>query len=132
MGPDHLQLRRLSITPIRAPNTENSTYFEALGGASWTSGAWTLGFKDYWSPDNFQFFGEFNVIEGSVAYAFTSKLWNFFAPSISGTVGFQSYEYNATTTTTYWNAGGNLWTPPERWSADIRYYDTNYNQHAVL
>ena len=40
-------------------------YFEALGGATWTSGAWTLGIKDYWSPDNFQLFGDSNAIRGN-------------------------------------------------------------------
>ena len=38
------------------PGAEDINYFEALGAASWTGGAWTLGIKDYWSPDNFQFF----------------------------------------------------------------------------
>jgi hypothetical protein len=101
-------------------------YFEALGGASWTSGAWTLGVKDYWSPDNFQTFGNSNAIEGSVAYAFTSKLWNFFTPSISGGVGYQSYEEVASDYT-YWNAGLTLGFL-ERWSADIRYWDTDYDE----
>ena len=63
-----------SITPIPGENGEID-YFEALGGASWTTGAWTLGVKDYWSPDNFQFFGQSNAIEGSVAYGWTNKLW---------------------------------------------------------
>ena len=40
------------------PGAGDIDYFEALGGATWTSGAWTLGVKDYWSPDNAQFFGE--------------------------------------------------------------------------
>ncbi len=105
-------------------NTEID-YFEALAGATWTGGAWTLGVKNYWSPDNFQFFGESNAIEGSVGYAFTGKIFNFFAPSISGTVGFQSYQENADDYV-YWNAGLTLGFM-ERWSADIRYYDTDYN-----
>ena len=128
MGPGHLQLRR----PLLHLSGQNNDidYFEALGGASWTSGAWTLGVKDYWSPDNFQFFGQSNAIEGSVAYAWTNKLWNFFTPSISGTVGFQSYEENADDYV-YWNAGLTLGFH-ERWSADIRYYDTDYNERPVL
>ena len=71
------------------------------------------------------FLANSNAIEGSVGYAFTSKLWNFFTPSISGTVGFQSYEINADDYV-YWNAGLTLGFL-ERWSADIRYYDTDYN-----
>ena len=82
------------------PGANDIDFFEALGGATWTSGAWTLGFKDYWSPDFAQAFGNSNAIEGSVAYAFTSKLWNFFTPSVSATVGFQSYEIMPTTTCT--------------------------------
>jgi uncharacterized protein (TIGR02001 family) len=112
------------------PGASNNDYFEALGGASWTTGAWTLGVKDYWSPDNFQFFGQSNAIEGSVAYGWTNKLWNFFTPSISGTVGFQSYEENADDYV-YWNAGLTLGFH-ERWSADIRYYDTDYNSTQCL
>ena len=56
--------------------------------------------------------------------------WNFFSPSLSGTVGFQSYEKNAADYT-YWNAGLTLGFL-ERWSADIRYYDTDYNDARVL
>ena len=101
-------------------------YFEALGGATWTSGAWTLGVKDYWSPDNFQAFGNSNAIEGTIGYTFTSKLWNFFTPSISGGVGYQSYEEVASDYT-YWNAGFTLGFM-ERWSADVRYWDTSYDE----
>jgi len=112
------------------PGADDINYFEALGGASWTSGAWTLGVKDYWSPDNFQFFDQSNAIEGSVSYAFAGKLWNFFTPSISGAVGFQSYEINADDYV-YWNAGLTLGFL-EHWSADIRYYDTDYNSTQCL
>jgi Bacterial protein of unknown function (Gcw_chp) len=37
------------------PGDDDIGYFEAKGGASWTTGAWTLALNDYWSPDNFQF-----------------------------------------------------------------------------
>jgi hypothetical protein len=105
-------------------------YFEAKGGASWTTGAWTLAINDYWSPDNSQVFGQSNAIDGTLAYAWTWKLWNFFTPSISGQVGFQSYEENADDFV-YWNAGLTL-SFLERWSADIRYYDTDYNGDQCL
>jgi len=110
-------------------NSEIS-YFELKSGASWTGGAWTLGVNDYWSPDNFQAFGNSNAIEGSVGYAFTGKLFNFFTPSVSGTVGFQSYEHDADDYT-YWNAGLTL-SFLEHWSADVRYYDTDYNDDQCL
>ena len=101
-------------------------YFELHTGATWTGGAWTIGVNDYWSPDNFQVFGDSNAIESTVGYAFAGKLFNFFAPSVSGTVGFQSYDQLAADYT-YWNAGLTL-SFLDHWSADIRYYDTNYNK----
>ena len=105
-------------------------YFELKTGASWTGGAWTLAVNNYWSPDNFQFFGDSNAIEGTVGYALGHKWWNFFAPSLSGTVGFQSYEKNAADYT-YWNAGLTLGFL-DHWSADVRYYDTTYNSTECL
>ena len=112
------------------PGEDDIGYFEAWGGASWTGGAWTLSVNDYWSPDNAQFFGESNAIEGTVKYEWTWKLWNFFTPSVSGTVGFQSYDVNADDYT-YWNAGLTF-TFLDHWSADIRYYDTDYNSDQCL
>jgi uncharacterized protein (TIGR02001 family) len=109
------------------PGANSDTdYFELKSGASWTGGAWTLGLTDYWSPDN-TVFDQSNAIEGAVAYAFSSKLWNFFSPSISGTIGFQSYEHVAPDYT-YWNAGLTLGFL-DHWSADIRYYDTTYSKN---
>ena len=110
---------------------DDLSYYEVKGGASWTSGAWTLAINNYWSPDFFQAFGQSDAIDGTLTYAFPNwKLWNFFTPSISGTVGFQSYEYNADDYV-YWNAGLTLGFL-ERWSADIRYYDTDYNSTQCL
>ena len=54
------------------------------------------------------------------------KLFNFFSPSISGLVGFQSFEDKRLTDYTYWNAGLTLGFM-EHWSADVRYWDTIYN-----
>lgn len=110
-------------------NSEIS-YFELKTGATWASGPWSVGVNDYWSPDNFQFFGQSNAIEGSVGYTFAGKLFNFFTPGVSGTFGFQSYEQNADDYT-YWNAGLTL-SFLDHWSADIRYYDTDYNQDQCL
>jgi len=108
------------------PGQNDIDYFELKSGASWTGGPWTLSATDYWSPNNFQVFGQSNAIEGAVAYAFKGKLWNFFTPSISGTIGFQSYEEVASDYT-YWNAGLTLGFL-QHWSGDIRYYDTTYNK----
>jgi len=112
------------------PGATFQDYFELLTGATWASGQWTLGVKNYWSPDNFQFFGDSDAIEGSVGYALQNKWWNFFSPSLSGTLGYQAFEKNAHDYT-YWNAGLTLGFL-ERWSADIRYYDTTYNAAECL
>jgi hypothetical protein len=100
------------------------------GGASWTSGQWTLAINDYWSPDFFQAFGQSNAIDGTLSYAFKWKLWNFFTPTISGQLGFQSFDEVADDYT-YWNAGLTL-SFLEHWSADIRYWDTDYNEDQCL
>jgi uncharacterized protein (TIGR02001 family) len=105
-------------------------YFELKTGGTWASGPWSIAVMNYWSPDNFQFFGDSDAIDGTVGYTFSNKLWNFFTPSISGQVGFQSYEKNADDYV-YWNAGLTLGFL-DHWSADIRYYDTDYNDAQCL
>ena len=107
-------------------NSPNIDYFELKTGAVWASGAWSLGINNWWSPDNFQINGNSDAIEGSVGYTFAGKLFNFFTPTISGTLGFQSYETNSSDYT-YWNAGLTLGFL-NHWSADVRYYDTDYNE----
>lgn len=104
------------------PGTNNIDYFELKTGASWTGGNWTLGIANYWSPDYAQTGLESDALEGSVAYAFSGKLFNFFSPTISATVGEQWYE-SPIPDYTYWNAGLTLGFL-DHWSADIRYYDT--------
>jgi uncharacterized protein (TIGR02001 family) len=103
---------------------ENSAldYFEAKAGASWTGGQWTLGINNYWSPDWFQAGGSSDAIEGSVAYAFQGKLFNFFSPTISGGVGYQAFE-EFFADYTYWNAGLTLGFM-NNFSVDARYWDT--------
>ncbi len=75
------------------PGANDIDYFELKTGATWTGG--TL---DHWRHQllvagQFPGFGtESNAIEGAVGYAFSSKLFNFFSPTISGLFGFQRYE----------------------------------------
>jgi uncharacterized protein (TIGR02001 family) len=111
---------------------ENSAldYGELKTGASWTTGAWTLAVNNYWSPDFFQAFGNSDAIDGTVSYAFKWKLWNFFTPSISGQFGFQAFDEVADNYL-YWNAGLTL-SFLEHWSADVRYWDTDYNEEQCL
>ena len=126
-GPVTFTLGFLEYTyPGATGGRDSIDYFEVKGGASWTTGAWTLALNDYWSPDNFQVFGQSNAIDGTLTYAWTKKLWGFFTPSISGQFGFQSYEEVADDYT-YWNAGLTLGFL-EHWSADVRYYDSDYNK----
>jgi uncharacterized protein (TIGR02001 family) len=101
-------------------------YFELKTGATWASGQWSVAVNNYWSPDNFQVFGNSNAIDLTVGYTLSNKWWNFFTPSISGQIGFQSYEEIASDYT-YWNAGLTLGFL-DHWSADIRYYDTDYSE----
>jgi len=108
------------------PGSDNIDYFELHTGAAWAQGPWSLALNDYWSPDNFQTFGQSNAIEGDWGYTFSNKIWNFFTPSISGAIGFQSYEKVASDYT-YWNVGLTFGFM-KNWSADVRYYDTTYNE----
>ena len=105
-------------------------YGELKGGVAWASGPWSFAVNNYWSPDNFQVFGNSDAIDGTIAYTLQNKWWNFFTPSISGQVGFQSYE-DVASDYVYWNAGLTLGFL-DHWSADIRYYDTDYSKDNCL
>jgi len=107
------------------PGFESIDYFELKTAASYTKGAWTLSIGNWWSPDNFGLGTESDAVEGGVAYAFAGKLFNFFSPTISGALGYQAYE-DIVPDYTYWNAGLTLGFM-EHWSADVRYFDTDYN-----
>ncbi len=112
------------------PGDSDIGYFELKTGAAKTFGNLTLSIGNWWSPDNFGLGVQSDAIEGGASYAFSGKLWNFFTPSISGVLGYQSYE-DIVPDYTYWNAGLTLGFL-EHWSADIRYYDTNYSQADCL
>jgi uncharacterized protein (TIGR02001 family) len=112
------------------PGANENDYGELKTGASWTTGAWTLAVNNYWSPDNFQVFGNSDAIDGTIGYALKNKWWNFFSPTISGQFGFQSYEQIADDYV-YWNAGLTLGFLTH-WSADIRYYDTDYDKNQCI
>jgi uncharacterized protein (TIGR02001 family) len=112
------------------PGASDIDYFELKTGATWASGQWSVAVNNYWSPDNFQTFGNSDAIDVTIGYALKNKWWNFFSPSISGQVGFQSYDHVASDYT-YWNAGLTLGFL-NHWSADIRYYDTDYSKTDCL
>jgi uncharacterized protein (TIGR02001 family) len=108
------------------PGGNSIDYFELKAGATWAKGPWSIGVFNWWSPDNFQTFGSSDAVEGDIGYTFSKKLWNFFTPSISGAVGHQSYSEVAHDYT-YWNVGLTF-AFMNHWSADIRYYDTDYSE----
>jgi uncharacterized protein (TIGR02001 family) len=109
------------------PGNDGINYFELKTGAAKTWGNVTLSINNYWSPDNFGLGTQSDAVEGGAAYAFTNKLFGFFSPSISGTLGVQTYE-SLVPDYVYWNAGVTLGFL-DHWSADIRYYDTNYSKN---
>jgi uncharacterized protein (TIGR02001 family) len=85
----------------------------------------TLGITNYWSPDFSVETGDGDALELSGSYAFGGKLFNFFSPSVSALVGWQWVDENfGWDPYTYWNAGLTLGFM-ERWSADVRYWDTD-------
>jgi uncharacterized protein (TIGR02001 family) len=104
----------------------NFDYFELKTGASHTfMDALTLGITNYWSPEFFGETGDADALELSGEYAFSKKLFNFFSPSVSGLIGWQWTEFSDYT---YWNAGLTLGFL-ENWSADIRYWDTDFSSN---
>ena len=125
-GDHHLHHRR---PRLHLSGANNIDYFELKTGASGPVARGPLASTTIGRRIISSVFGNSNAIEGTVGYACTAKRWNFFTPSISGTVGFQSYEKNAPDYT-YWNAGLTLGFL-DQWSADVRYYDTNYNARVL-
>jgi uncharacterized protein (TIGR02001 family) len=101
-------------------------YVELKTGISYTfAEKLTVGVVNYWTDDNTGGIGENDVLELGAGYAFGSKLFNFFSPSVSGLVGWQwgdeskgGFDY------TYWNIGLTLGFL-EKFSADVRYWDTD-------
>lgn len=100
----------------------NFDYFELKTGASYTfADSLTVTIANWWTPDYSGETGDGDALELSAAYAFASKLFNFFSPSVSALVGWQ---WTSIEEFTYWNAGFTL-SFMDNWSADIRYWDTN-------
>ncbi len=112
------------------PGASSIDYFELKTAASYTFDKLTLRVGNWWSPDNFGLGTQSDAIEGGASYAFAGKLFNFFSPSISGALGYQSYE-SIVPDYLYWNAGVTLGFM-DHWSADIRYYDTDYSEADCL
>ena len=109
------------------PGGSSLDYLELRSSAAYTFGEkLTLSIGNWWSPDNFGLGTTSDAVEGGASYAFAGKLFNFFSPSISGALGYQSFE-SVLADYTYWNAGLTLGFL-DRWSADVRYYDSDMNR----
>jgi uncharacterized protein (TIGR02001 family) len=79
----------------------------------------SVGFTGYFADRNYQ------AYEFAAGYAFSNKWW-IFAPSVSGLIGFLETDGSFQTADyTYWNAGLTLGFL-ENWSADVRYWDTDF------
>jgi uncharacterized protein Gcw-chp len=118
--------RLVRFKPALRQAAGNFDYFELSTGASYTFGeALTPGVQNYWSPNYSGEIGDNDALEFSAEYAFSGKLHNFFSPSVSGGVGWQWFS-DIDSDFTYWNAGLTLGFM-ENWSADVRYWDTDFN-----
>jgi uncharacterized protein (TIGR02001 family) len=112
-----------------SPGISNLSYMEVKAGASHTFfEKLTLGFANWWTPNNSGDKGNNDVLELSAAYAF-DKIW-IFSPTISGLVGRQwGEESEGGNDYTYWNAGVMLgFHEKPAFSLDIRYWDTNLSR----
>ncbi len=110
------------------PGANDIDYFELRTSAAHTFDKLTVSVGNWWSPNNFGLDTQSDAIELGAAYAFSGKLFNFFTPTLSGALGWQTYEKtDVLPNYTYWNAGLTLGFL-DHWSADIRYYDTNYSK----
>jgi uncharacterized protein (TIGR02001 family) len=99
----------------------NFDYFELKTGVSYAFDKLTVGVTNYWAPEFFGETGSANALELGGEYAFNT-IFNFFDPSVSGLVGFQTGEN--ITDYTFWNVGLTLGFM-ENFAADIRYWDTD-------
>ena len=102
-------------------------YFELKAAASYTTGQWTFGIGDWWSPDNFQTFGKSNAIEGIDRLRFPRQAVQLLlAHASAASLASRRYEEIAADYT-YWNAGLTLGFM-DHYSFDVRYWDTDYSQ----
>jgi uncharacterized protein (TIGR02001 family) len=100
------------------PGASGIDLVEIKSGVSRTFGNLTVGVANYWETQSV-----YDVLEGSAEYAL-GEWFNFFDASVGGGVGF--YWFDDGGDYTYWNAGLTLGFL-ENWSADIRYWDTDFN-----
>lgn len=117
-------------------------YFEFKAAASWSPITnWTLAGAVYYSPDQDLASPENVSVEGGIAY--TLPQFGIFTPTVGGQVGFTSASnnsiysdavgggfWNGVQDYTYWNAGVKL--AVEKWTFDLRYWDTSIDRDEAL
>jgi len=116
-------------------------YWEFKVAASWSPITnWTLSGAFYYTPDQDLASPENISVDGTLAY--TLPQVGIFTPTVSGQVGFSEAEENAfygganagywngVQDYTYWNAGVKL--AVEKWTFDLRYWDTDISRDEAL
>lgn len=121
-------------------------YWEFKVAASWSPITnWTLSGAVYYAPDQDLASPENVSVDGTLAYTLP-QFW-IFTPTVSGQVGFSSasdsafYDddpntadvfgyWNGAQDYTYWNAGVKL--AVEKWTFDLRYWDTDISRDEAL
>src|SRR5262249_21221763 len=119
------------------PQGNDPNYFEfKVGGSAeiWKDG--TLGVTVFYSPEYQYETGQTWTVEGTFAQALPKV--GMFTPTFSALLGFQSNEGTAASRAAcgkgdsqylYWNAGVTF-AFLEKWSLDLRYWDTNLGDNA--
>jgi uncharacterized protein (TIGR02001 family) len=119
---------------LNTPDFERfrNEYLEVKAGG--TVDLWrdaTLGVTAFWSPDYQYEVGDTLTVEGGIAQAFPA--WWGFTPTVSALIGYQrgyddDYRLRGPAAGddayTYWNAGVTF-AFLEKWSLDLRYWDTD-------
>lgn len=111
-------------------------YWEFKAAASWSPVTnWTLSGAVYYTPDQDLASPENISVDGTLAY--TLPQVGIFTPTISGQIGFSDASdnafysdaagyWNGVQDYTYWNAGVKL--AVEKWTFDLRYWDTDISR----
>jgi uncharacterized protein (TIGR02001 family) len=106
----------------------NFAEFKAgASGAIWQGG--TLGGTVFYTPDYFGIAGDTWTLEGSFAQVLPK--FAIFSPTLGVAVGHSFFQDHDDLDYTYWNAGVTL-AFLERWSLDLRYWDSNDDGAAKL
>jgi uncharacterized protein (TIGR02001 family) len=113
----------LGLTYYTFSGVDDANFLELKAGASgtvWQGG--TLGGTVFYAPDYFGSNDDAWTIEGNFMQALPK--FAIFTPTLGVAVGHTYFQDNDDADYTYWNAGVTL-AFMERWSVDLRYWDTD-------